>query len=201
MDTQKFVTLGFGVLFIAGLVFITYLNPYPTDRQWFLYCAVLGLGGGGFAASLPGAIEWQVSAKLKATGALAVLLLLLILGTRVTSSETAVKSWSLTSPAKGIAPNPNSATVYVALDEKIIKHFGRHPTLKTDNPETGQDMSIDRGPLGLVIDIERLRPGQLLYFIVEDESHWWVSQSIRVPPHYPLSLTEATDEEIKKRTQ
>lgn len=168
------------------IIFITVLNPYPTDRQWFLYCAILGLAGGGFTASLPGAIEWQVSPALKATGAIAVLALFLLLGINVQSYDAGIKRWSLVVPPKGLSPNPVNATVYIDLDDKLVKQFGSlHPTLRVNPNETvASTATIERDPGGLVVDLPRAGPNHRLVYIVEDDSQWWISPEVTIPPSF-----------------
>ena len=167
-----------------------------------MYTCILGLAAGGFAAFLPGALEWQVSPQLRATGAMVLVLLVIFSGSKVGTVETQSRKWSLVPPAQGDAPNPHDAIVYVSLDDRVVKAAGtRNPTFKVDAPQLGTDIAVERGSGGIVVHVPRALPNQRLFIFVEDQEKWWISREILVPPTDPLELRPITPELLRRRMQ
>lgn len=187
-------------MLLVGLAIVTLINPYFTAQQWFTYTCILGLAAGGFAALLPGALEWQVSPGLRATGAIALVLLVVSLGRRVEGVQMQLRMWSLTTPAGAEAPDPNDAVVYVNLDGQVVKAFGTpSPVFKVDAAFAGQDINVQRGSGGVVVHVPRAAAGQRLFIFVEHQNKWWISDDIFVPPTDRIVLKETTLDSLRRR--
>ncbi|HHX8708886.1 TPA: AarF/UbiB family protein [Vibrio diabolicus] len=73
-ESVKWV-FGIGVLFIITIIVISIYFPEPTDFQYLVFRIVLSIACAGFAAFLPGLLNINVKNFIKASGALAVLVL------------------------------------------------------------------------------------------------------------------------------
>lgn len=62
-----------GIVLIGALLWIALVNPSPTNFQYTIFRVVLALGGGAFAALIPGTINFKYRDFVRAGGALAVL--------------------------------------------------------------------------------------------------------------------------------
>jgi hypothetical protein len=193
----------FSIIFIVGLVYLTYKNPNPSDRQWFTYLWMLALGGAGFAAFLPGSIEWQVKPGLKATGALVIVLLVVYFGREVRSA-LGLKDWNLVPSSDGIAPNPREATIYVKLNGQVVKVDGepaRWVTTK-DNSKFSQGIRIDRDSPGAIsIHLDGAEEGDTIQFFVQHGDRWWSSSEKTIPPAQNLTLMTVTEQQAKNALQ
>jgi hypothetical protein len=189
------------MVLLVGLATVTFLNPHFTNQQWFINVCILGLAAGGFAAFLPGALEWQVSPQMRATGAIALVIFVMFLGTRIEGREVQTRKWSLATPADAEAPNPDEATVYVSLDDQIVKAVGtRDPQFKVAG-NAGKDINVERGTGGIVVHVPRAGSGQRLFIVVEDQAKWWISREVLVPPTDRLELRATTLEALRRRIQ
>ena len=61
-----------GVVTLAALIVLVFIIPDPTEAQWQIIRVALALGGGAFAAMLPGTISTNFPAGVGAAGSLAV---------------------------------------------------------------------------------------------------------------------------------
>ena len=191
----------FSMVFIIGLLFLTYVNPAPSEQQWFMYLCVLALGGAGFAAFLPGSIEWQLQPGLKATGALAVLLIVFFYGRTVTSHH-GVRDWKLVPPQEGVLPSKD-ATVYVRIDDKVVKADGLAvPWIKVDDAsELGKSITVERDAGGITVHIARPKEGSTIQVIVQDEDRWWTSYKRVIPPPFNLELQPVSEKSVRNAVQ
>jgi hypothetical protein len=69
---QKIVAFGFGVVFVISLLVLAVFFPAPTSFQYLVFRTVLSLAAAGIASMIPGFLEINISAWLRAGGALAV---------------------------------------------------------------------------------------------------------------------------------
>jgi hypothetical protein len=197
---DKLVLFAFSIVLLFALATVTFVNPYFTAQQWFMYTCILGLAAGGFAAFLPGALEWQLSPQLRATGAIALVLIVIGLGSKVGAVETQSRNWSLVTLGGGDAPNPDDAVVYVNLDEHVVTAAGtREPAFAVEAPDSGKDIKVERGSGGIVVHVPRAVTGQRLLVFVQDQDKWWISKEILVPPTDPLVLRPTTLEALRRR--
>ena len=198
---DKLLLFSFSLVLLVGLAVVTFINPYFTAQQWFTYTCILGLAAGGFAAFLPGALEWQVPPQLRATGAIALVILVIFLGSKVEGVEIQARNWSLIPPADPDAPNPDDAAVYVNLNDHVVMVAPgtRTPAFKVDSPEVGKEITIERGSGGIVVHVPRAMAGQRLFMFVEDQDKWWISKEVLVPPTDRLELRATTLESLKRR--
>ena len=69
---QTLLSFFFGVIFIIVLIAIAFIEPEPSSFQYNIFRVVLSLAAAGVVAVLPGFIEVKLGKWLRATGALAV---------------------------------------------------------------------------------------------------------------------------------
>jgi hypothetical protein len=191
----------FAIIGLVVVITIAFYLPHPSQGQWYVFITVLALAGAGISAFLPGAIDWQVTSGLKAGGALAIFLVIFFYGRRVDLSDSQVKRWALVPPPTGIAPDVNTAAIYVDVDDHIVKEFGadKLSPIVVDMPNRGSGLTLDRGKGGMVVNTKDIRAGTKLLFIVEDKSKWWISDDIDIPPNFSLDLREIPLDAVKKR--
>ncbi|EAS76023.1 hypothetical protein V12G01_14514 [Vibrio alginolyticus 12G01] len=70
--TQTVLSFIFGVVFVIVLLAIAFIEPDPSSFQYNIFRVVLALAAAGVVAVLPGFIEVKFGKWLRATGALAV---------------------------------------------------------------------------------------------------------------------------------
>lgn len=200
---EKILLFTFSICLIVGLISIALLKPTMSDQQWFICLWALAFGGAGFAAFLPGSIEWQLKPGLKATGAFAVLLLVFYFGKGVTSDHGNIKEWLIVPPPVGNGPELDltSAAVYVFQDDVMVKAFNPSPPGWLKPPQSGvnRDIKIERGFGSVKIRLTGAEPGSKLFFIVQDSDHWWISSELTVPPPYNMHLEPTTEAVLRRR--
>jgi len=203
---EKILLFTFSICLIVGLISIALLKPTMSDQQWFICLWALAFGGAGFAAFLPGSIEWQLKPGLKATGAFAVLLLVFYFGKGVTSDHGNIKEWLIVPPPVNRADQDpgldlNSATVYVYQDDVMVRAFGAPPPdwLKAPPARVNRDIGIERGFGSMKIRISGADPGSKLFFIVRDSDHWWISSELTVPPPFSMPLKPIDEATLRRR--
>jgi hypothetical protein len=69
---QQLIAFACGAVLIVGMLVIAFLAPSPTPFQYTIFRVVLALAAAGIAAMIPGFIELEIKAWLRAGGALAV---------------------------------------------------------------------------------------------------------------------------------
>jgi hypothetical protein len=69
---EKILAVVLGVLFMAAIIVLAVFFPNPTSFQYQVFRIVLAIAVAGFAATIPGFLQIQLSNWLKAGGALAV---------------------------------------------------------------------------------------------------------------------------------
>jgi hypothetical protein len=196
---DRTVLFAFSLVLLTGIATITFVSPFFSAQQWFTYLCILGLAAGGFTAFLPGALDWQISPQMRATGAIAMVLVVIGLGSRVEGIRTESRNWALVSDADD-APNPDDAVVYVSLDDQVVKASGTSkPEFPIRRAAAGKDISVDRGSGGILVNVPRAVPGQRLLIFVEHQSRWWKSREIRIPPTDRLELKATNLEELRRR--
>lgn len=200
---DKILLFTFSICLILGLLSIAILKRTMNDQQWFVCVWALAFGGAGFAAFLPGSIEWQVKPGLKATGAFAVLLLVVFFGRSVKSAHGDIKDWQLVPPPLEEGhpgPDPEKAVVLVFLNDKMVKAFGTpSPWLNQPSPSQPRDITIFRAPGSIRVQINDAEAGSKLFFVVEDDNQFWISPELPVPPPYSLSLERKPEAFMRKR--
>lgn len=72
---QQMTAFGCGVLFVAVMLVIALAVPNPTPTQWFVFRVVLALAAAGIGAVIPGLIVVNVSNIVRASGAIALFVL------------------------------------------------------------------------------------------------------------------------------
>ena len=72
MQLEVALIFGFGVVFLGLLLLLSLRFPQPTSFQYTVFRIVLALAAAGIAALIPGLLEVNAGAWLKASGALAV---------------------------------------------------------------------------------------------------------------------------------
>lgn len=69
---QQYFAFAFGVIFVSILLTLSVYFPNPTSFQYTVFKTVLSLSAAGVAAMIPGFLQVNISAWLRAGGALAV---------------------------------------------------------------------------------------------------------------------------------
>jgi hypothetical protein len=72
MEASLIAVFAFGVVFIVTLLVLAIAFPEPTPFQYTVFRIVLALAAAGVAALIPGFMELNIAAWLKAGGAMAV---------------------------------------------------------------------------------------------------------------------------------
>jgi hypothetical protein len=70
--SQQLVAFGAGIVFIIVLFIMAILFPNPAPFQFFIFRTILSLAAAGFAAMVPGFLQVRISNLLRASGAIAV---------------------------------------------------------------------------------------------------------------------------------
>jgi hypothetical protein len=69
---EKLAAFMFGVVFVVVLLYLAVNFPAPSNFQYLVFRVILALASAGVASMVPGFLEVQISNWLRATGALAV---------------------------------------------------------------------------------------------------------------------------------
>ena len=72
---EKILVFLFGVVFIVVMLFIAHSTPEPTSFQYFVFRTVLSAAVAGIAVFIPGLLDINLGKWLKASGALAIFVL------------------------------------------------------------------------------------------------------------------------------
>ena len=109
-DWEKITLFAFGSFFFSVLLVMSWFAKEPTHTQWYIDLCVLSMAAAGVAALLPGAINLQVHSAVRATGAVAVAVLIFYFGKDEVKVVQGVKS-HLEFPDNSV--DPRSADIYV----------------------------------------------------------------------------------------
>ena len=91
MKPDQIAALIFGFIFVSVMLVVAVAIPNPTVSQMFVFRVVLSLAAGGIGAVIPGFLSVNVSAYVRAGGAMALLVLVYLMNP----------------PSLAIAPKPN----------------------------------------------------------------------------------------------
>lgn len=187
---DKILLFVFSIALISSLIAISLLHESMSEQQWFVCIWALAFGGAGFAAFLPGSIEWEVTPGLKAGGALAVLLLVFWFGRDINPPHGDIKQWKLEAPPveKDVGPDVTKATVYVYVNGRM-------------QAEADKGIQVQHGAGGIVVTMKAEEPGRKLTFVVKDEDKWWISEDVIVPPAFGVQLVSVDEKTVRNRTQ
>ena len=72
MNKTKKIAAFFGIGFIIAILIIAIFIPYPTKFQYIIFKTVIAIAISGFASTIPGLIEVEISKFIKTGGAIAV---------------------------------------------------------------------------------------------------------------------------------
>ena len=72
--TERYLAYGFGTMFLCVVLTLAIAIPHPTPFQYTVFRIVLSLAAAGAAAMIPGFLTVEVSKVIRATGAMAVFL-------------------------------------------------------------------------------------------------------------------------------
>ena len=200
---DKVLLFTFSIALICSLLAISLLHQSVSDQQWFILIWALAFGGAGFAAFLPGSIEWEVMPGLKAAGAFVVLLLVFWFGRGVKSVHGDIKDWVLAAPPieQDLGPDITKAAVYVYLDDRMVKANVIPPAWMTARkPNADKNIKIVSGQGSIQVMMNGTEAGKKLTFLVQDGNDWW-SYDVVVPPSFPAQLRRVDEETIKNRVQ
>jgi internalin A len=96
-NKEKYLMFGFSIAFIIVIITIALFVPNPTAFQYTIFRVVLALFAAGTAIMIPGALEITIKNWLKATGAIAVFVIVYFYSpaSLVHNPETAQKTTSI----------------------------------------------------------------------------------------------------------
>lgn len=77
--TERYLAFFFGVGFLVALLVLAIFFPNPSPFQYFVFRSVLSLAASGFATMLPGFLEVKFAKWLRATGAVAIFVIVYFL--------------------------------------------------------------------------------------------------------------------------
>lgn len=150
LDIKLLLAFAFGVIFIGALLLITALDKNPSDEAAWIYRVVLALAAAGFAAILPGFLDFRYRSLVQAGGALGVFVMTLF------GSQMLRGDGEGGDPPPPIAPGVSAEPA--ALRYMGLIDTGRYPeAFETVDPAAGhkweefkQAYDAGRKPLGEV---------------------------------------------------
>jgi hypothetical protein len=204
-DWEKITLFAFGTVFFIVLLAIAWLDRHPSNSSWFIYIVVLAMAAGGIAALLPGAINVNLSPAIRATGAIAIAVLVFYFGKDRASEDTIVQNLKshLDAPQGEVGIDPSS-DIYVVINSKLATYSrGGQATERLDfglNDWKGtKHVSVDRGSGGIQISYGVLAQGDRVDVVSKDTSGRWRISNDMIVPEGELAMRDATFPELKAR--
>lgn len=125
-----------GLILLIGIIILAYFNPAPSSFQSGIYWIALSVGASACAAVIPGFFEIKYKTALRATGAVAVFVLMYISKPAIMKNQELEKNSKLnlfvantdTSNIQKISVDfdPNSSTNFCSFTkESLLKYFGK----------------------------------------------------------------------------
>jgi hypothetical protein len=203
-DWEKITLFVFGTVFFVVLLAIAWLDRYPSNSSWYIYIWVLAMAAAGIAALLPGAINVNLSPAIRASGALAIAVLVFYFGKDRAVEVTIVQNLKshLDAPqGGGIDP---SSDIYVVINSKLATYSkGGNATERLDfgasDWKGAKKVSVDRGPGGVQVSYGALSQGDRIDVISTGPSGGWLISNDMVVPEGELAMRGTTFNELKAR--
>jgi hypothetical protein len=203
-DWEKITLFVFGTVFFIVLLAIAWLDPHPSKSSWYIYIWVLAMAAGGVAALLPGAININLNPAIRASGALAIAVLVFYFGKDRAAEDTIVQHLTshLDGPL-GAAIDP-SADVYVVINSKLAAYSRggyatEHLNFGANDWKGAKKVSVDRGSGGIQISYGALAQGDRIAVISKDSSGLWRISNDMIVPEGELAMRDTTFSGLKAR--
>jgi hypothetical protein len=183
-DWEKRALVVFAGFFFLVLVLVAAFDTMPTRTSWHIYNCILALAAAGIAALLPGTLDLNWRTGVRATGALAMAVLVFYAGRELAPAPPQmqdIRSYLVFPSTEG---DPRNSDVYVVLNAKVVKSdvvSSSDSSFSVADQPRGNQIQIVRGPGGIRVDFTSLRHGDEFYVMVQENSKWWVSSDITVP--------------------
>jgi hypothetical protein len=198
---EKVTLFSFGVVFFVILLAVAWFDKDPTPTSWYIYNCVLAMAAGGIAALLPGALALNWHPAIRATGALAIAVIVFYSGKDRNRAEAKVQdlaSWLVFQPVEKEdtpIPSPRAGDLYVVINGKIVQRdvVSAAPKLSLADASRAKDITVTRGPGGIRVDFKTLSQGDRVFVALDDKSHWWKSGDMTIPEAQLLMTAEAFD--------
>jgi hypothetical protein len=195
---EKLALLIFGAVFLVALMAMIGIVPNPSRQAWYVVLCILGLAAGTIAALLPGSVDWTIHAGFKVTGALAITVLIILVGKdyapppsdptqqgRVTTSMSFERCTQ--------APRDISNTdVYLAVNGKIVWADIKNAGAPQFKPAAGSPVKCEtplRGSGGIFIECTPIEQKAILRLFVhgffipaeggQKQEKWWSTLDLK----------------------
>jgi hypothetical protein len=203
-DWEKITLFLFGAFFFTVLLTIAWLDRDPSGSSWYIYIWVLALAAGGVAALLPGAINVNLRPGIRASGAIAIAVLVFYFGKDRVTGTTMVQGLKSHLDAPQGYPIDPASDVYVVINSKLAAYdkggvASEALDFGVNDWKGAKKVSVSRGPGGIQIAYGVLAQGDKIDVISKDPSgHWWVSNDM-VVPEGELAMRSTSISEVKTR--
>lgn len=147
IDINKLIAIALGVVFLIGMLIMALFVPNPTPVQIKAFEVTLALAAGGVGAAIPGSLNIKHGKLARASGALALVLIVLFFQSKINSSV--LQFIEPTEPAQPVAlqflemiDRNETSRAWEALDPAAIGY-------SIDNRDTFESITASvRAPLG-----------------------------------------------------
>jgi hypothetical protein len=200
-DWEKATLFAFGTFFFIVILAIAWLDRTPTKSSWYIYLCVLAMAAGGVAALLPGAIAVKLSPGIRASGAIAVAVLVIYFGKDKVTDDTIVQGLTSTldpfqvpgvdsegKPRTDIVNVDPESDVYVVINSKLAVYDQRVSGPRDLNFGANEWKGVKqafvrrKGSSGIQIEYGALAQGDRIFVICKEPSgDWEISNDMKVP--------------------
>lgn len=112
--SDKQVATAFGISGVMVMLLIAFFFRYPTPFQYTVFRIVLALVGAGVGATIPGLLDVNVSGVVRASGAIAVFVIVYFLK----PTELVAHNPLQTQQPRAVEPSPPSSTISTSAGDK-----------------------------------------------------------------------------------
>ena len=163
---------------------------------------------------LPGAVNLQLPAGIRAAGAVALAVLVFWYGKDVSTTarkDVAAAGGIGATVVKGLSSNlifpkregkPSSTDIYVLIDSRIVAEkigTSKKPLFHVNRKYEPGSINIREGSGGFVIDYAAVEQGKIITVMAKDnKGQWWLSHDMKVPEQ-ELGMRTSTEDEVTNR--
>jgi hypothetical protein len=204
-DWEKITLFAFGSFFFIVLLAIALLDRNPSKSSWYIYLWILALAAGGVAALLPGAVNVNLKPGIRASGALAVAVLVFFFGRDRSAGNLVVQGFESHLDYRGSVIDPSSS-IYVTINWKLaaFDQGGSGPKdldFGANDWRGTKQARVVRGSGGIYIQYGDLKQGDQIDVIAKGPSGtWWISNDMIVP-HTELEMRNTPFAEVQSMVQ
>ncbi len=199
---EKITLFAFGTFFLLVLLVISWFDRQPSTSSWFIYICILAMAAGGVAGLLPGAINVDINPGIRASGALAIAVLVFYFGKdRVTAASMVQVVEGLTSHLDFPSPvNPQQSDVYVYINSGLAARDCVSATPDFAGTPSKQ-AQIQRDSGGIQVNYAAVKQGDRIWVATKDQSgNWWKSDDL-VVPQGELAMNSVSLDAVKSRVE